>query len=132
MCRLFALRSNHSTCIRGSLVTAPHSLLHQSACDRRGESHTDGWGIGFYDDRGQSHRIRSEKPAGEDVRFRQAAEEVSSTMLLAHVRQASAGGVALRNTHPFGYGQWLFAHNGTLQGFTQNPDPLRNLIPAPL
>lgn len=110
---------------------APHSLLHQSSCDRQGESHRDGWGIGYYEN-GQPRRIRSEKPAGEDALYRKAASSVASDVILAHVRQASAGCVALRNVHPFVHGPWLFAHNGTLHGFTQNPQRLLGLIPEHL
>jgi glutamine amidotransferase len=42
------------------------------------------------------------------------------------------GGVSLKNTHPFVRGQWLFAHNGTVEGFAENPGPLLQLIPEHL
>jgi glutamine amidotransferase len=57
---------------------------------------------------------------------------VVASTVLAHVRQASVGALAEHNTHPFVHGQWMFAHNGTLQGFVQDPDRLGRLIPTTL
>lgn len=131
MCRLFAFRATHPTSARAALVTAGHSLLRQSCGDRRGECHGDGWGVGYYLGP-QATVTRSARPAAADPLYRRLAEEVAATTLLAHVRQASAGGVAERNCHPFRHGRWLFAHNGTLQGFAANPERLRRLVPGPL
>jgi glutamine amidotransferase len=58
-----------------------------------------------------------------------AGSLVASTVL-AHVRQASVGALTEHNTHPFVYGPWMFAHNGTLQGFARDPERLRRLIPT--
>jgi glutamine amidotransferase len=131
VCRLFAFRANQPTRARAALVSAPHSLLRQSCGDRRGECHADGWGIGYFRD-GQPVVTRSVRPTAADPEYSALAEEVAATTLLAHVRQASAGGVAERNCHPFRHGRWLFAHNGTLQGFGADPERLRRLIPAHL
>jgi glutamine amidotransferase len=106
-------------------------LLRQSCGDRRGECHADGWGIGSFRD-GQPVVTHSIRPTAADPAYRTLAEEVAATTLLAHVRQASAGGVAERNCHPFRHGRWLFAHNGTLHGFGADPERLRRLIPAHL
>jgi glutamine amidotransferase len=38
--------------------------------------------------------------------------------VLAHLRRATVGRVALENTHPFCHGSWVFAHNGTLPAST--------------
>jgi glutamine amidotransferase len=131
VCRLFAFRANQPTGARAALVTAAHSLLRQSCGDRRGECHADGWGIGHYLE-AQPAVTLSTHPAASDPSYRALAEEVAATTLLAHVRQASAGGVAERNCHPFRHGPWLFAHNGTVQGFSAAPERLRELIPAHL
>jgi glutamine amidotransferase len=131
VCRLFAFRATHPTSARAALLTSAHSLLRQSCGDRRGECHGDGWGVGHSLGR-EPTVTRSALPAGADPLYRRVAEEVAATTLLAHVRQASAGGVAERNCHPFRHGRWLFAHNGTLQGFSVNPERLRRLVPDPL
>lgn len=131
MCRLFALRANEPTRAEGSLLLAPHSLSRQSLCDARSLSHDNGWGIGYYVD-GQARRVRSERSAHDDPRFRETAERVVTTALLAHIRRASMGAVAVRNSHPFLQGRWLFAHNGTLFGFSQMRERLLQRIPAHL
>ncbi len=44
---------------------------------------------------------------------------IRSGHIVAHIRKATVGGVALANTHPFQrelWGRWwVFAHNGTLK-----------------
>jgi glutamine amidotransferase len=46
---------------------------------------------------------------------------IHSTHVIAHIRKATQGRVALENTHPFVrelWGRyWVFAHNGDLRGF---------------
>ncbi len=131
MCRLFAFRASHATSARAALLTSAHSLLRQSCGDRGGERHGDGWGVGHFLG-SQPAVTRSARPAATDPLYRQVAEAVAATTLLVHVRQASAGGVAERNCHPFRHGRWLFAHNGTLQGFGANPERLRRQVPDSL
>jgi predicted glutamine amidotransferase len=131
VCRLFALRANQPTRVRESLLTAPCSLLRQSGCDRSGLCHDNGWGLGWYEE-GRPVRQRAATAAQQDPRYRAAAESLRASTALAHVRQASVGGVSERNTHPFVHGPWLFAHNGTLQGFAEDAARLRRLIPADL
>jgi glutamine amidotransferase len=131
MCRLFALRAGQPGRVRGSLLSEPHSLLRQSCGDRRGICHGSGWGFGWYAAR-QPQRFRSARPAQEDPRYRTLAEELTGSTILAHVRLASAGSVAERNSHPFVHGRWMFAHNGTLFGFADDPERLKRLIPEHL
>jgi predicted glutamine amidotransferase len=131
MCRLFALRANQLTRARESLLAAPCSLLRQSGGDRRGLCHDNGWGVGWYEE-GWPVRERAAGPAQQDPRYRAVAEAVCASTALGHVRQASVGGVSEKNTHPFVHGPWLFAHNGTLQGFADDTARLRRLIPADL
>ena len=128
MCRLFALRANQSTRAHESLLTASCSLLRQSACDGRGLCHDNGWGVGWYE-QASPMRVRAAVAAQHDPNYRTVVEAVCASTLLAHVRLASVGGVSERNTHPFAHGPWLFAHNGTLQGFSEEPVRLRRLIP---
>jgi len=131
MCRLFALRANQPTCVRGSLLLSPTSLDRQSVCDLRRQSHDNGWGIGYYVG-DEVRRVRSERAAHDDPAYRGLAETVAAPTVLAHVRSASMGAVAVCNSHPFVYGRWLFAHNGTLFGFPRVRERLRGLIPPAL
>src|SRR3954468_3914242 len=120
MCRLFALHANRPTRVTTSLLSAPHALQKQSGCDRPGHCHESGWGVGYYVE-GQPVRVRSAQSSRVDPGYPALAESLAAATVLAHVRDASMGGVAERNSHPFVYGRWLFAHNGTLFGFSDDP-----------
>ena len=110
MCRLFAQygSSDHDT--REPLCIAHNALRMQS------HKHPHGWGIGWYEG-GDVHVRRGVMPAHADEAFVEAARQARSEIVLAHVRDACVGGVAEENTHPFVYGPWLFAHNGTVARF---------------
>lgn len=99
-----------------TLVLAQNSLLSQSRADLRGESHPDGWGISVYEN-GSLTVERRDTAAFEDVHFSVTAERVYGRTVIAHVRDATVGGAVLSNTHPFVYGSWTFAHNGTIREF---------------
>jgi glutamine amidotransferase len=91
---------------------------------RRGgatDRHADGWGIAFFEGRGARVFIDSkpavESPIAELVRN----YPIRSMNVVAHIRKATEGAVALENTHPFVrelWGRyWIFAHNGTVKDF---------------
>ena len=69
----------------------------------------------------RTSRNRYRRPVS-DSQFDELAKSVATTTLVAHVRQASVGGTALVNTHPFVYGRWVFVHNGTLQEFCRSQE----------
>ncbi|HEY2838049.1 MAG TPA: class II glutamine amidotransferase [Pirellulales bacterium] len=104
--------------VDGVLVSDAHSLLKQSCGDLRGETHGDGWGIGYYE-QGAPRVFRSPNAARESPEFEVAARRAASPIVLAHVRQASVGSRLTENAHPFGHGRWLFMHNGTVTGFAE-------------
>lgn len=113
MCRMIGMRSTAEYSIEPDLAASPHDLCHQSRCDRSGTDHPDGWGVGWYKS-GRPVVHRQVASAFTDPRFNDAARQCVSTAAIAHVRKASVGSLALVNTHPFAIGQWLFAHNGTI------------------
>jgi predicted glutamine amidotransferase len=128
MCRIFALRSSAPRSVYDSLFGGEHSLKNQSCGDSRKECHGDGWGIGHYNE-DRAERVRSPRPAAQDPLYRQLAESLQARTLVAHVRQASMGNVKERNCHPFVFGRWMFAHNGTVVGFPAVREELRALLP---
>jgi glutamine amidotransferase len=88
----------------------------QSRGDQSGITHAHGWGVATYaDDLPQVER--QAEAAYHSEHFRRTAARVCSRTVVAHVRRASVGSVSLDNTHPFAYGKWVFAHNGTLRAF---------------
>lgn len=75
-----------------------------------------GWGVGF-----QQHGefLLRRRPV-EDRRELDLGDmlgDVTSDLLLAHVRRATIGARSTDNTHPFRYQQFLFAETGTITGF---------------
>ncbi|HEX4148597.1 MAG TPA: class II glutamine amidotransferase [Pirellulales bacterium] len=117
MCRLIAMHADRVLPAAGPLADDPHALVVQSYRDLRGERHVDGWGIGHYT-HGRPQIVRGLTPAFEDPQFLAAARAVRSRTVLGHIRQASVGSLSLENTHPFALGAWMFAHNGTVTGFS--------------
>ncbi|CAL1241538.1 class II glutamine amidotransferase [Candidatus Methylocalor cossyra] len=98
---------------------------------RRGgltDHHRDGWGIAFFEGRGcrlfLDAKATIESPVADLVRH----YPIHSTQVIAHIRKATRGRVALENTHPFQrelWGRyWVFAHNGTLEDYAPELSPL--------
>ena len=113
MCRLFGqLAGSHRTACR-PLCSAENALRTQS------HLHPHGWGIAWYGPRGPRVR-RGVMPAHADLAFVRAGRDARSRIVVAHVRDASIGRVALENTHPFVEGPWVFAHNGTVARYKRS------------
>lgn len=85
------------------------------------DHHKDGWGIAFFEGRGcrvfLDAKATVESPVAELVR----RYPIHSKNVIAHIRKATQGRVALENCHPFKRelwgGYWVFAHNGNLDNF---------------
>src|SRR5206468_12032321 len=72
--------------------------------------------------------VRGLSPAHGDLQFERLSHFVTARTVVAHVRKASVGAIAMQNTHPFQRGPWLFAHNGTLPDWEKVREPLEELI----
>ncbi len=90
---------------------------------RGGETadHSDGWGIAFFEGAGCRLFIDDKPSVRSPVADLVKHYPIHSVNVIAHIRKATRGSVALQNTHPFQrelWGRyWIFAHNGTLQDF---------------
>jgi hypothetical protein len=128
VCRFYALRASAPTRVDCCLVQAPNSLLAQSRQDLRGFENADGWGIAAFGELnagiGDWSIERRPDPAHDGHRFRAAAARTQATTVVAHVRRATVGTVALENTHPFRHGRWIFVHNGTVPYFAAIRDAM--------
>lgn len=114
MCQLLGMNCNVPTDIcfsfEGFHVRGGHT-----------DEHRDGWGIAFFEGAGARVFLDSkatiESPVADLVR----KYPIQSTNVIAHIRKATQGRIALENTHPFMrelWGRyWIFAHNGNLQDF---------------
>jgi predicted glutamine amidotransferase len=85
------------------------------------DEHKDGWGIAFFEGRGCRLFLDSKPSAQSPVADLVRDYPIRSLNVIAHIRKATCGPVALENTHPFMrelWGRyWIFAHNGTLENF---------------
>jgi len=107
MCRLFGLTAGTARVTATFwLLDAPDSLEAQS------HRNADGSGIGFFDPDGQPVVDKQPEPAFSDQEFIHEARQAESETFVAHVRWATAGGRAMRNTHPFVMDGRVMAHNG--------------------
>jgi predicted glutamine amidotransferase len=109
MCELLAMSS------RGpATVTLSLSILAEHGGNTA--PHKDGWGIAFYDE-GDARVLKDTEGAAHSkwVQFVEQ-QEILSTLVLSHIRLATDGGIATRNTQPFarelGGRMHVFVHNG--------------------
>ena len=123
MCRLYGFRANEPTKVECSLIHAQNALLLQSRSDMMGREHADGWGLASYSD-GDLEVEHRDTAAFEGIQFGVAVERIYAKTVIAHVRRATVGGASAVNTHPFRYGRWTFAHNGTVSGFDRLKDQM--------
>ncbi|MBI2349561.1 MAG: class II glutamine amidotransferase [Deltaproteobacteria bacterium] len=120
MCRFLAYRGR-SICVDDLLFQPVNSLIRQSAHahEMKEPLNGDGFGIGWYakeidPDPGVFVSVRH---AWNDRNLRYIAPKIRSDCIFAHVRAASHGEVSETNCHPFHYRQYLFMHNGNIDGF---------------
>jgi predicted glutamine amidotransferase len=111
MCQLLGLNANTPTDVMFSFT----------GFSTRAEEHKDGFGIAFFEGAGVRMFVDAQSarhsPVAEIVR----RYPIRSENIVAHIRKATQGRVALENTHPFQrelWGRyWVFAHNGDLGAF---------------
>ncbi|MFT5489563.1 MAG: putative glutamine amidotransferase, partial [Alphaproteobacteria bacterium] len=102
------------------LFEAENSLVNQSLNARWSQVVTngDGFGIGWYGERGKPGLYRDVLPAWNDENLREVAEQVQSGLFFAHVRAATGeSATARQNCHPFRHDEWMFMHNGAIADF---------------
>jgi predicted glutamine amidotransferase len=111
MCQLLGMNANTPTDVMFSFT----------GLATRADEHKDGFGIAFFEDRGLrlfvDHHSARASPVAELVK----RYPIKSDNVIAHIRKATQGRVALENTHPFVrelWGRyWVLAHNGDLKNF---------------
>ena len=83
--------------------------------------HRDGWGIAFFEGRGARVFLDPQPSCTSPVAELVRQYPIRSLNVIAHIRKATQGGIALENTHPFQrelWGRtWVFAHNGDLKQY---------------
>jgi glutamine amidotransferase len=121
VCRHLAYVADEPITLDTLVLRAPHSLLQQARAPRfqaSGNRNPDGFGVGWYDDRGIPHRYRTATPIWADSDFATRAASIRSRVVLAAVRLASPGApVEETGNAPFVSDRWLFSLNGFVRDF---------------
>jgi predicted glutamine amidotransferase len=117
MCRWLAYIGDQ-VLLEDILFKPRNSLIDQSLSSKSAETPTngDGFGVGWYGKRPTPGLYRSIRPAWNDFNLRDLAAQIESPLFLAHVRATSLATVQETNCHPFRYKNWLFVHNGEIDG----------------
>jgi glutamine amidotransferase len=112
MCQLLGLNANTPTDVMFSFT----------GFASRGDEHKDGFGIGFFEGSGVRLLVDAQSARTSPVAALVRQYPIKSENIVAHIRKATHGRVALENTHPFVrelWGRyWVFAHNGDLKDFS--------------
>ena len=122
--------------LSSAVIEHPHSLVEQSYAPREmviGTINADGFGLGWYSEEselpGTYHRAT---PIWSDPDLPRLGRVTRSGCIFAAVRNATPGfAVDLQNVPPFVHQQYLFMHNGAVEGFSRRfRRPLLEHIPA--
>jgi predicted glutamine amidotransferase len=121
MCRLLGYSSRHEASLE-DLIGADGLDEFTGLC----ALHGDGWGMAWYEG-GEPVIRKSPVRADSEPEYDKLAREPLSDQGLVHLRWATPGlGVNERNSHPFRYGSYVFAHNGAIHP----QDRLAEMLPA--
>jgi len=117
MCRWLAY-SGAPVLLEDLLYKPRNSLVVQSLHSQLGAETTngDGFGVGWYGNRGTPGVFRSTEPAWNDRNLKELAGQITSGRVIAHIRASTGSPVQQTNCHPFRHGRWLLAHNGFIGG----------------
>jgi glutamine amidotransferase len=109
MCQLLGMNANTPTDVMFSFA----------GLARRADEHKDGFGVAFFEGKGVRLFIDPASARASPVAEMVKRYPIRSRHVIAHIRKATFGAVALQNCHPFVrelWGRyWVFAHNGDLR-----------------
>lgn len=109
MCQLLGMNANTPTDVMFSFA----------GLAQRADEHKDGFGIAFFEGRGLRLFIDPASARASPLAQMVKDYPIRSEHVIAHIRKATVGAVALQNCHPFVrelWGRyWVFAHNGDLK-----------------
>lgn len=111
MCQLLGMNANTPTDV----------VFSFTGFSTRASEHKDGFGIAFFEGAGVRLFVDAQDARGSPVAEMVRRYPIKSGSIVAHIRKATQGRVALENTHPFVrelWGRyWVFAHNGNLADY---------------
>lgn len=110
--------------LSSAIIEHPHSLIEQSYAPREmvtGTINADGFGCGWYTEEGEfPGTYHRSTPIWSDPDLPRFGRVVRSGCIFAAVRNATPGfAVDLQNVPPFVHQNFLFMHNGAVEGFSR-------------
>jgi glutamine amidotransferase len=122
---LVAILQNDPNLLRCQLVR----LRAHVSLDVGDASPPDAYGFGYYASAGDV--LLGKRPTGATALLDLAdlVGRVDSEALVVHARRATVGKAKDENTQPFRYRRWLFAHDGTIEGWTEVRPKLLAALP---
>lgn len=131
MCRLAAY-IGPTISLQRFLLDPPHSLVRQAWAPREmheGALSADGYGVGWYDERGRPARYVNPQPIWSDINLDALGRSLSAASWVGNVRGATPDSlVSAANTQPFADAHWLFLHNGRIGDFARRRAALRRRL----
>ena len=115
-----------------NLLRCQLSRLDRCVTLADGDALPDGYGFGYYGASGEPLLGKRPTGAGALLSLSDLAGRVDTEALVVHARRATVGNAKDENTHPFRYRRWLFAHDGTIEGFAQVRPKLLAALPEHL
>jgi len=122
MCRLAAYLGREIT-LRDFFSASEHSLVVQAYAPKEMQEavlNADGFGIGWFNDRGEAVAYKQTLPAWSDSNLPALETSLSRPLWVGNVRSATPGQlVHIGNTQPFIHDRLHFLHNGFIEQFQQ-------------
>ncbi|MGH1542817.1 MAG: class II glutamine amidotransferase [Arenicella sp.] len=129
MCRWVAY-IGESEYLNTMLVDSENSLIQQSISASKGDPavNGDGFGLGWYSDRGEPAVYRDIMPAWHDPNMLELTRHIQSSVFFGHIRATTGTAVSRDNCHPFRNQGCLFMHNGMVQNYHKYKRRIESLL----
>jgi glutamine amidotransferase len=111
-----------------NLLRCQVARLRSNVSLQDGDTPPDAYGFGHYQ---AGNVLLSKRPTGAaaPLSLPDLVGKIDSEALVVHARRATVGKAKDENTHPFRFRRWLFAHDGTLEGFDRVRPKLLAALP---
>jgi predicted glutamine amidotransferase len=107
MCRMLGVMCNDEDLLGCAIHEVRDSL------EVKDKEQRDGYGVGYYCNDEPLLKKHPSTSSGE-IDYEHLVEDISSNVLVVHLRQRTPGPWKEANSHPFRFRNWLFAHVGHL------------------
>lgn len=107
MCRLLGVIANKTVDLEFSFLKADKPFK------QLGSKNPDGWGIGWYAN-SKPMIYKEGLSILNSGQLANSMKEARSQIIISHLRKGTGAEPAERNSHPFSFDEFIFAHNGSV------------------